>query len=236
MAWWSPTPGTTRPTTGPLSGRKNRDSHGPAAPLLKFAATVDTVPPGPVGDLTAEAGPENGEVVLRLHGPDRSAGEQGLRLHVRYSTGGDFAEATDVDRWRIPRPKAPGTGQRVLIEGLTPGRTYTFFVQAYDESATPATSGAWTLPCRRPGHADASRRRPAVARTRRARPCERSPDVLRYWAAAEAAKINPVTGNRMDDGYTGTGADDYKKATPSGTPAPIRSRCTRSATRWSAPG
>ena len=38
------------------------------------------------------------------------------------------------------------------------------------------------------------------------------PGVLRYWAGSETVKINPVTGNRMEDGYTGTGADNYKKA------------------------
>ena len=69
--------------------------------------------------------------------------------NVRYSTGTDFAGATNIDRWRIPRPKAPGAAQKVLIEGLTPGTAYNFWVQAYDRmgnaTVTPATV-AFTVP------------------------------------------------------------------------------------------
>ncbi len=36
--------------------------------------------------------------------------------------------------------------------------------------------------------------------------------VMRWWAASEVSRVNPVTGNRYDDGYTGTGSDTYKKA------------------------
>ena len=37
-------------------------------------------------------------------------------------------------------------------------------------------------------------------------------NVMRWWAAPESTRVNPVTGNRSEDGYTGTGSDNYKKA------------------------
>ncbi len=34
---------------------------------------------------------------------------------------------------------------------------------------------------------------------------------MRVWVCEDLVKVNPVTGNRKEDGYTGSGADGYKK-------------------------
>jgi hypothetical protein len=38
------------------------------------------------------------------------------------------------------------------------------------------------------------------------------PGVMRWFAAAETARISPATGNRVEDGYGGPTSDDYRKA------------------------
>ena len=121
---------------------------------IKFATTIDTTPPDAVSSLTAQAGAENGTAVLRVTAPADPQTTKAFGYTIRYSTGSDFASATDAARWRIPRPGAPGTAQRALLEGLTPGVTYTFFVQAYDaagngsavRTVTLALPAAWTTP------------------------------------------------------------------------------------------
>ena len=180
--------------------------------LVRFAEAVDVVPPEPVSGLRVEAGPENGEAVVHFAAPADAQDGKAFGYTVRHSTGGDFATATDVARWRIPRPGAAGRPQRVLIEDLTPGATYTFFVQAYDGAGNGSAvqSATFTLPAARatPSLVDGTLVVPSAA----GKTVRTAGGVLRYWAASEVAKSNPVTGNRMEDGYSGSGADDYKKA------------------------
>jgi hypothetical protein len=192
---------------------KNQNATVQPKLYIKFAATPDTTPPGEVGGLSAASGPENGEVVLSFAAPTDESGKA-FGYTVRYSAGSDFTTASDVARWRIPRPATTGTAQKILIEDLAPGATYNLWVQPYDATGNPgaARSVSFTLP--------AAWSTPVLADGRFAAP---DPDgkairtvagVLRYWAASEVAKINPATGNRYDDGYTGSAADDYKKANP----------------------
>jgi hypothetical protein len=179
---------------------------------IKFSTATDTTPPDPVASLAAAAGAENGAAVLRFLAPSDPEAPKAFGYTVRYSLGTDFAGATDVARWRIPRPAAPGTAQRVLIENLAPGATYTFFVQAYDAAGNGGTvqsvsltmPAAWTTPVIPDGGLATP---DAAGKSVRA-----VGSILRYWAGSETVKINPVTGNRMEDGYTGTGSDNYKKA------------------------
>jgi hypothetical protein len=179
---------------------------------IKFASTTDSTPPGAVADLAAQAGAENGAAILRFLAPSDPQAPKAFGYTIRFSTGAPFDSATDVARWRIPRPAVPGTAQRVLIEGLPPGTTYTFFVQAYDaagnggpvQSVNLTLPAAWTTPTLPSGGLaipdPAGKTVPGVS------------GILRYWAGSETVKINPATGNRMEDSYTGTGADNYKKA------------------------
>jgi hypothetical protein len=179
---------------------------------VQFATNTDLTAPAPVGGLAANGGEENGSAVLSFTAPSDPEDGKAFGYNVRYTTGTVFATATGLARWRIPRPCAPGTAQSLLIENLSPGATYTFFVQSYDSvsnagppasvvRAMPAAVAAPTLP-------DGGLATPnPTGKTVRT-----VSGVLRYFAASEVAKINPVTGNRLEDGYTGTGADDYKKA------------------------
>jgi len=179
---------------------------------IKFSSRVDTTPPDPVTGLTAQAGPENGQVVLSFVAPADPEDGTPFGYNVRYSTVNDFDTATDVARWRIPRPAEPGTVQRVLIEELTPGQTYYFFVQAYDRAGngSAVATVTFTLPpaWEVPALADGALNIPDPA----GRTVRTVDGVMRYWAVSELIKVNPVTGNRIEDGYSGSGADDYKKA------------------------
>lgn len=181
--------------------------------LIKFAETLDTTPPGGVADLVAAAGPENGQVVLRFNAPTDPQATKAFGYTIRYGQTSDFAAATDVARWRIPRPKLPGQLQRALLEGLTPGTTYYFFVQAYDAVGNPGpiASTSFTLPAAAatPVLADGSFVTPNPA----GKTVPTVAGVMRYWAVPEITKVNPVTGNRMEDGYTSsTQYDNHKKA------------------------
>lgn len=191
-----------------------RESGSATQPRLyiKFATTTDTTPPNAVSSLWAEAGPENGEVILHFNAPSDPQAPTAFGYTVRYGTSGGFAGATDIARWRIPRPKQPGAAQRVLIEDLSPGTAYTFYVQAYDAAGNGSTVAGtpFTLPAAvaTPSLVSA----PFVTPNPAGKTVRTVPGVLRYWAASEVIKVNPATGNRLEDGYTGTGADDYKKA------------------------
>ncbi len=175
---------------------------------IKFADGTDTSPPNAVSNLTAGAGQENGDVVLSFDAPVDPQAAAAFGYTVRCSTGSNFATATDLDRWRIPRPRTPGVAQRVLIENLTPNTTYNFFVQAYDAAGNGSTvqSVSFTVPAAvpTPTLADGSFVTPdATGKTVRG-----VTGVLRYWAGSEVAKVNPSTGYT----YGMASNDDYKKA------------------------
>jgi len=182
--------------------------------LLLFSTETDTTPPGAVTGLSAEAGPRNGEVVLHFTAPSDPESDKAFGYTVRYSTGDDFNSATDMARWRIPRPATPGTQQQTLIEGLAAETEYTFFIRAYDHAgnAGPISSVAFTLPAfpSPPTLIDGGLNIPdPTGKTVRS-----VPGVMRYWVCSDVTKVNPATGNRIEDGYTGSGNDDYKKANP----------------------
>ncbi len=192
---------------------------GSAGPyLLVKGGITDTTPPGAVSGFAAAAGNWNGQVLLSWVAPTDSGPKgKAFGYNVRYSTSAitpaNFASATQVDRWRIPRPQAAGTTQRMLLENLTPGTTYYFAMLAYDQannktavvttslalppsqSVTPLANGNFTVPAAAASIPGAQGK-------------------LQYWACSEYTKVNPVTGNRYADGYTSSGSDDYKKGNP----------------------
>ncbi len=175
---------------------------------IKFADAPDTIPPGAVIELAATAGPENGQVVLQFKAPVDQQAPKAFGYTVRVSTTNDFAAATDVARWRIPRPKTPGMSQRMLIEDLLPETTYYFHVQAYDAAGNggPIQSIAFTIPQAVPTPTLADSGLPTPDPTGKS--VQTVLNVLRYWAASEVAKVSPSNGNIIG-GSTG---DDYKKA------------------------
>jgi hypothetical protein len=179
---------------------------------IRVASTTDTTSPGAVGGLTAEAGEWNGEVVLSFTAPVDTEDGRAFGYDVRYATHSDFSTATKVERWRIPRPGQPGTRDRLIIENLAPESTYQFWVQAYDKVGNDSSAVRTTLVLPEmqdnPAFADGGFPDPDPV----GRVIAGSPGVLNYWACSELAKVNPLTGNRLTDGYTGTGADGYKKA------------------------
>ena len=190
-----------------------KEQNSTVQPRLYVKAVADDFTgTGDVTNLAAEPGQWNGEVVLSFDAPSDPQDGLAFGYDVRFSTGVDFATATKVQRWRIPRPLAVGTGQTVFIEDLDPGETYNFFVQAYDKVGNTGNvvTTSLTLPAAvgTPALADGGFPTPDPT----GKDILGAPGVLNYWACSELAKVNPATGNRMADGYTGSGADDYKKA------------------------
>ena len=180
--------------------------------FIQFATNTDFTAPAPVGGLSAAPGEEDGSVVLQFTAPSDPDDAAAFGYNVRCSTGDVFATAAPVARWRIPRPRAPGTTQRVLIENLGPGSNYAFFVQAYDSIGNTGTPAKvrFTVPARAfaPTLADGGLAPPnPTGRTVRT-----VGTVMRYFGASEVAQINPFTGNAFEDGYTSSGADNYKEA------------------------
>lgn len=179
---------------------------------IKFASAADTTPPNAVTGLAVTAGPRSGQVVLNFDAPTDPQAAKAFGYDVRYSIINDFATAVRVDRWRIARPKTPGAPQKVLLEGLTTGNTYYFFVQAYDAAGNGSTVASTSLSMpfiSPPTIPDGAFTTPNPA----GKTVRTVPGVLNYWAAYETTKVNPVTGNRIEENYASTTAyENYKKA------------------------
>ena len=181
---------------------------------IKTSSQTDETPPGEVSNLVASAGEWNGEAVLSFGAPSDPDDGKAFGYTVRYATHGDFGTATDVERWRIPRPGSPGGTDRLLIENLDPAETYNFWVQPYDKvgNSADAVIASLSLP--------AAVSTPVFAQGDFSEPDPAGKSILgaegklNYWACSELAKVNPATGNRMEDGYAGSSGDDYKKANP----------------------
>ena len=198
--------------TNPAVYTREGGTNGQPRLYIKFGTTNDTTPPGAVASLGATAGPEDGQAILSFAAPTDSQAAKAFGYTIRYGTPSVFASAKDVDRWRIARPSVPGTSQKVLIEGLTPGTTYTFYVQAYDAAGNGGTVQTTTLKVPA-AFATATLANGSISSPNPIGKSVRTvTGVLRYWATSEVAKVNPVTGNRFEDGYTSSGSDNYKKA------------------------
>ncbi len=191
---------------------------GGAGPWLYVKGGItDVTPPLAMAGMAAEVN-WNGEVLLSWMAPaDSGAGGKAFGYDVRYATSpiseANFMAATQAPRWRIPRPQEPGADQQMLLPDLTPGLTYYFAMRAYDQAgnATPIVTTTLPLPASQTveSFADGGFAVPAPAAA-----VPSAGGAVRYWAASEYTKVNPVTGNRMADGYAGTGADGYKKGNP----------------------
>ncbi len=96
----------------PVVYTKDQNSTVQPRLYIKFATTLDTTPPGTISGLSAAAGPESGQVVLSFQAPTDPQAAQAFGYTVRYSTTNNFATATDLARWRIPRPKSPAPRSR----------------------------------------------------------------------------------------------------------------------------
>ena len=180
--------------------------------VIQWVPGTDTTPPTAVGSLAAQAGLDNGSVVLSFTAPTdpTDVDNKAFGYTVRYSTVNDFNTATNVERWRIPRPGTPGAQNRVLIEGLSAGTPYYLFVRAYDRMGNngPVSSVLFSVPAAvsTPTLADGGLATPNPSgKTVRTDP---SGTIMRYFAASEAVKIHRTTGDIVG-GATG---DDYKKA------------------------
>jgi len=189
------------------------DQNPSVQPRLYIKSKIDdTTGTGYVDNLHATPGDWNGEAQLSFLAPLDPEDGKAFGYDVRYATHNDFNTARPVDRWRIPRPDEAGKLQRILIEKLTPGITYNFWIQAYDKVGNTGNiiKTDLTMPpvAPDPKFADGGFTKPDPS----GKQVLGVNNVLNYWVCSELAKVNPMTGNRMEDGYTGGNDDDYKKA------------------------
>lgn len=182
--------------------------------LLRTTAATDTTPPETVQDLFADPGDWNGELVVSFTAPADQDGDRAFGYDVRYGTSAIFSDAIPVKRWRIPRPGEPGTTDRLLLENLDPDTRYYVWVQAYDEfgNDTPPAMTSVHMPAleAEPSFAVSGYTSPDAA----GKAILGAAGILNYWGCSQLTKVNPVTGNRMEDGYTGPANDLYKRANP----------------------
>ncbi len=180
--------------------------------LLRFRNELDTRPPEQVRSLQVEPGARNGEVILSFDAPEDPDAPKAFGYRVFISDSSSFQTVEEVAPWRIPRPGVPGTEQRILIENLEPGKDYFFSIQAYDHAGNhgksitvefplPQVKPSFTLPIEKLGVAENQNQDVRTV-----------PGVLRYWGCSEVTKVNPITGNRMEDAYTESGGDAYKSS------------------------
>lgn len=180
--------------------------------LFRFSPIRDSQPPGSVSSVQVENGELDGQAVLSFTPPTQQDSDLPLGYIARFSTVNDFESAQNIDRWRIPRPVAPPAIQRIPLDHLIPGADYYFFVQVYDCAGNrgPVAQIQYTPPSGHPVPAlpdsDIHLTDPESQSIRMV------PGILRYWACSELIKVNPVTGNRMEDGYSNSGDDHYKKS------------------------
>lgn len=177
---------------------------GKCAFLVVEGQRSDTTPPAPVYNTKAEPGREAGDIVLTwtCTGGDGRTGGRALGYRVYLSTEPltpkTLNEKTLLSRYRTCRPLEAGQTQVFPIHDLAPGTQYYFAVMAYDEAGNTSE----------PVYVD--------GRTRAARAFALQQDdypinegsvgehgQLSVWACPSNCKINPVTGNSLDqDGYT----------------------------------
>jgi len=193
-----------------------RDQWGGAAGpwlYLKGGAT-DTTSPEDISNFVATPGEWNGEAMLSWTAPSNfSATGRAFGYDVRFSASpidqANFASATQVDRWRIPRPITAGRTQQMVVPGLDAGAMYYFGIRAYDNAGNncAVATTSLTLPAAQSVRlfADADFSEPAPAAT-----VPEVSGVLRYWACGDLSKVNPVSGDRIP----GPSGDAYKKANP----------------------
>ena len=168
--------------------------------------------PNQVTSATVEPGEGPGEAVLSFDAPETSPHDNpAFGYEVRYATDGDFDSAGQAERWRIPRPGAQGSRDRLLLEGLESGSTYMFWVKPYEKHGygPDPVMVSMTVP---EYQSPSLKQGTEIQADPEGKSIQEIPGVLRYWACSELAKVNPLTGNRITDGYTSSGSDDYKKA------------------------
>ncbi len=170
-------------------------------------------PVSPVSGLTAiPVDGKDGKVRLTWK-PNGNA----FGYHVRYnSLPIVWDSAYRVKRWEMPRQPDPGKQDMELtIDRLTPGQRYYFAVQAYDKVGKTSAI-AYTdivLPEREPEMEILELEFPQP---------ESVPFVPIFgngaasiWAVSDMEKINPVTGNNLDeDNYTMPSIEAAKKGNP----------------------
>lgn len=180
--------------------------------LLRVSAETDITPPGDVSELTARSGEWNGEVVLSMTAPDDPEDIHAFGYDIRYGTTNNFEVATEVERWRIPRPGNPGSTNRLLLENLQPGDQYYFWVRSYDKVGNLSKSKQTSLTLPAALATPQFETGPFLNPESDGKQIRERNGIMRYWACSDLAKVNPITGSRLSDGYTTLEKDDYKKA------------------------
>lgn len=192
---------------------KTTEAGAGAAPrlLLRFEEALDEAAPPPPRDLEAKPGDMDGEVVLTFVAPEDPQAEKAFGYALNAGTSPNIADAEAVAQWRVPRPDLPGTEQRILLEDLAVGMDHFFFLQACDAAGNFSDTAATSIVLQS-GPPVALLPGGYTGPDPAGKPVPEEAGVMRYWACPPETKVNPATGNRLVDGYAGSGDDAYKGA------------------------
>jgi len=153
-------------------------------------AGSDTDPPGAPTDLMVSPAPEKaglatGAVRIQLRVPE---GARAYRL---------YADGRPVDPWQIARPDRAGQRQTFHLTDLPPRARFRLDIEAADGAGnvSPRLSLEAMASPSLPSPPELS---PTTFRPRKAEPPVRD-GLLRIWAFPEMSKVDPVTGDLMDD-------------------------------------
>lgn len=191
---------TYRRVPNPNHFVNSRESKAPCF-LVVEGKRQDNSPPPSVSNPTATAGKEAGDIMLSwtCTADDGTRGKPALGYRVYYAEGklgsGDLKPENLLPRYRTYRPGSPGSRQQFPIYDLKPGTEYGFAIVAYDEA------GNLSKPTMISGKTREAR--PLILKnveltTQVGTPIEKPG--IRVWAAPSNSKINPITGNAMDEG------------------------------------
>jgi len=198
----------------------SRESPGKGPRLVVTLAPETSHPaaPAPVRELLTEAWPAaatDRQGALRVRW-NVTADEAAAVLGYAVSSALADGAPTEVPRWRVPLPPAMGGSVAMVLDGLPPGAPVTVVVTAVGRGGL--RSGAM----RASGQASAAARvvsalpLPEEEAVAGAEPEVRA-GALRVWAFPDLLKVNPITGNLLEEpgvAYGGPAAGQYRRANP----------------------
>ncbi|MFH1070076.1 MAG: hypothetical protein V1794_10705 [Candidatus Glassbacteria bacterium] len=164
----------------------------------------DNSPPGALGQIAvAGSDPFDPSVNLTFTAPadDGAAGGPVLGYDVHWGAGpldeSDWARASRLPLWSLPRPVAPAGRQEMRVMGLAPGH-YFLAVRAVDEAGNPGPFSQVEITV--PHQPQVELTAPGTKLPPAGSSGAMFGDVLELWAVSDLTKVDPLTGGVLQDG------------------------------------
>ena len=168
--------------------------------LQVFGAPEQKAAPAPVHDLAVAAmDASSGTVTLEFTAPGDADGRTLLAYDVRHATqpGTAWEQAAVLPRWALPRPVAVGKRQSMPLWTLPPGK-HEIQIRTVDSAGNRSAPAAIALELPVPPEARLDK---ALSATAADQSDARVPPAggVSIYAVPDTAKIDPVTGNVLQD-------------------------------------